>query len=299
MFDGLYFEYPKAISFVVIYIACEAYCKIRSRAIYFPHVNQLTKETEQLSSLMWFLKWLGILFLVLSLMSPVRDEKLLLKPISGPSIVFVIQDAAIWQETGIDTSNPSLTNYDILKRWLNRWMKKHPHSSYGIVVATDKSYIASPLSRSTNALQSIINNLSLNHTNAEVNRDVVLEEVKRVFEYTDTQQKIVVMISNKDSSILQRKRYIKEGFKLYRMIMVSKDSEKVELDMQKVGHDKDYVVSTSEELENVYQTINMRERLQVEEYDYTFKTYYYFYPLFLSFFTLLVYVYLRNRRGHA
>ena len=55
--------------------------------------------------------------------------------------------------------------------------------------------------------------------------------------------------------------------------------------------------SSAQELKEVYAKIDTLEKSTVERYDYTFKEYYYIYPLFLAFFTLLVYVYLRNRRG--
>ncbi|MCJ7766423.1 MAG: VWA domain-containing protein, partial [Thiovulaceae bacterium] len=58
-----------------------------------------------------------------------------------------------------------------------------------------------------------------------------------------------------------------------------------------------FSAKNGQELKKVYSAINALEKSKIDRFDYTFREYYYIYPLFLAFFTLLLYVYLRNRRG--
>ena len=299
MFDGLYFEYPKAISFIVIYIACEAYCKIRSRAIYFPHVKQLTKETVQLSTLMWFLKWSGILFLLLAIMSPVRDEQLALEPKKGPDTVFVLQTDKQMQMKGFSNQDLNKTRLENTKIWIRRWIEQHPYSRYGIVVASRESYIASPLSASTKAVKTIVRGLQVSHFSGKVDYSKALQQTQRVLTYGHTKSKLVVIVGDEDVTSLKQNQLKVDGVRLYRIAIVENDITIAEEDNQSIESDKMYRVSTLEQLDNVAQDVDHREKLTVEQYTYTFKVYYYFYPLFLAFFILLIYVYLRNRRGHA
>ena len=292
MFDTLYFEYPKAFSFIVIYIACEAYCKIRAQAIYFPHVKQLSKETTQLSSLMWFLKWFGILFLLLALMSPVRDESLVLEPEHGPDIVFILQANATMNQSGLDPLNKTKTWYTVGKKWISSFIEKHPYSSYAIVVATDESYIASPLSSATKAVQNVVEQLVPSHFNGVVDYASATQQALRVLEYAHAKRKVLIYIGNNDSNTTGSFENVR-NMKRYNIFLVSE--ERLERDEKR---EQLFEVSTLVRLDNVEQIIDENEKLTTEKYDYNYKTYYYFYPLFLAFFSFLIYVYLRNRRGN-
>ena len=295
MFDGLYFEYPKVFSFIVIYIACEAYCKIRPQSIYFPQVKRLTQETAPLSTLMWFLKWLGVVFLVLALMSPVRDETLVLEPEHTPDIVFVLQDNIAMQKAGFDTSDVSETQFDMMRTWIMRWIENNPYSSYGLVIATDESYIASPLSRSTKALQVVVSHLIVNGFDGAVDYKIALKQALHILEYAHSERKLVILIGDSNDVGIQSYIGNAHDVKYYNIVMSSEDS--LDANKSNTGVDN-YRVSTLEALNSVYQAIYTKEKMMIEKYDYTFKIYYYFYPLFLAFFSLLIYVYLRNRRGH-
>ncbi len=297
MFDGLYFEYPKAFTFIFIYIACEAYCKMRSRAIYFPHVQKLTNETTKLSTLMWLLKWFGIVFILLALMSPVRNEPIDLQPEKGPDTVFVVQSSLGMQEVGFDTTDVEVTRYKVVKEWISRWVKSNPLNSYALVVATEKSYIASPLSASSKAFQVVVQQLPVSNFKDAIDYADIQEQVLQTLAYGHTTNKIVVVIGDERIKQIQWDKLKREGIQRYTITIVSEDKRNMETVTPQQY--KQYEVTTKKELENVYKTIDKKERLSREAYDYTFKKYYYFYPLFLAFFSLLLYVYLRNRRGNV
>ena len=56
--------------------------------------------------------------------------------------------------------------------------------------------------------------------------------------------------------------------------------------------------ASANELSSVYEKINELEKSEIESETFTYYKYYYIFPLFISFFSLMLYVYFRNKRGH-
>ncbi|HFD14581.1 MAG TPA: VWA domain-containing protein, partial [Epsilonproteobacteria bacterium] len=68
------FEYPYLLAVIFLFILCAKYCKERSRAIFFPHVKTLMVQGRGGSSLLTWLKWIGIVAAVIALASPVMTK---------------------------------------------------------------------------------------------------------------------------------------------------------------------------------------------------------------------------------
>jgi Ca-activated chloride channel family protein len=56
--------------------------------------------------------------------------------------------------------------------------------------------------------------------------------------------------------------------------------------------------SSARELAEVYAKIDALEKSEIKNESFTYMQYYYFYPLFVALLSLLLYVYLRNKRGN-
>ena len=57
--------------------------------------------------------------------------------------------------------------------------------------------------------------------------------------------------------------------------------------------------ASATELEEVYKKIDELEKSEIKTESFTYLKYYYFYPLFIGFISLILYTYLRNKRGSA
>ena len=57
--------------------------------------------------------------------------------------------------------------------------------------------------------------------------------------------------------------------------------------------------SSATELEDVYKKIDELEKSEIKNETFTYLKYYYVYPLFIALISLMLYVYLRNKRGNA
>lgn len=74
MFDGLYFQFPKLGFLLFFFLACEALCPLRSNPLYFPRTVMFTEVGVKPPLWIWIAKWGMITFLIVALMSPVRDH---------------------------------------------------------------------------------------------------------------------------------------------------------------------------------------------------------------------------------
>ncbi|MDD5051803.1 MAG: hypothetical protein PHO27_03590 [Sulfuricurvum sp.] len=76
MFDGLYLQFPKLGFLLFFFLACEALCPLRSNAFYFPRTTMFGTVGVKPPLWLWIAKWGMITFLLVALMSPVRDHKM-------------------------------------------------------------------------------------------------------------------------------------------------------------------------------------------------------------------------------
>ncbi|MDD4855148.1 MAG: VWA domain-containing protein [Sulfuricurvum sp.] len=73
MFEGFYFEFPKLSFLLFVFLACENLCPLRSQMLYFPHISHFGDSGVKSPAWMWISKWLMIVFLIVALMSPVKE----------------------------------------------------------------------------------------------------------------------------------------------------------------------------------------------------------------------------------
>jgi Ca-activated chloride channel family protein len=93
----------------------------------------------------------------------------------------------------------------------------------------------------------------------------------------------------------------KEGVKVY-PIGIGADHEynqKVLLQIADGTGGVAFGASSASELKDIYAKIDSLEKSQIKNETFTYMNYYYFYPLFVALLSLMLYVYLRNKRGHA
>ena len=73
MFEGVYFEFPKLSFLLFVFLACENLCPLRIPMFYFPHIERFAGAGVKSPAWMWISKWLMISFLIVAIMSPVKE----------------------------------------------------------------------------------------------------------------------------------------------------------------------------------------------------------------------------------
>lgn len=307
MFNGLYFEFPYLIGILIFFILCEKFCKMRLPSLYFPHAAQFMKKSISSSKTLFFLKWLGIVMMVLSLMSPVIDEPYELAPKKGHEIALIVDASQSMQARGFDMSNPGISRFDVVKLIVSDFVKKRTTDNMGLVVFGAYSFIASPLTYDENILARIVSQLHVGMAGKYTALYESLAQGVNLLKMSKSKSKIAILLTDGYSTQGVDKIPLdvaldmakKEGVKVY-PIGIGNQSDYNAAVLLKIAKETGGVAfgaSSAEELKAVYKKIDTLEKVKIKNESYTYLKYYYFYPLFMALMALMLYVYLRNRQG--
>ncbi|MCD4667636.1 MAG: VWA domain-containing protein, partial [Sulfurimonas sp.] len=161
MIDGLYLEFPLVLLLIILFMGCEKFCKMKLPSIYFPHTGQFMKNSVSASKLLFLLKWLGIIMLIITLASPVRDEPYEVEPKDGYEIALILDASQSMQAKGFDRDNPNLNRFDVVKSIVSDFISQRKNDNIGLVVFGKYSFIASPLTYDENILNRIVSQLQV------------------------------------------------------------------------------------------------------------------------------------------
>lgn len=307
MFDGIYFEFPRLLFLIFFFIGCETLCKMKLPSLYFPHVAQFMKKGVSNSKLLFFLKWLAIVMMILALMSPVKDEPYELEPKKGHEIALIVDASESMQARGFDMNNPLATRFDVVKSIVKDFVKERKSDNMGLVVFGSYSFIASPLTYDENILGSIVAQLQIGMAGKYTALYESLAQGVNLLKMNKSKSKIVILLTDGFSTPGKDKIPLnvaidmakKEGVKVY-PIGIGSSGEYNRVVLLKIAKETGGVAfgaSNGDELKSVYAKINELEKVDIKNETFTYLQYYYVFPLFLALLSLMLYVYLRNKRG--
>jgi len=309
MFDGLYFEFPYLALILVVFIICAKFCKMKVPSIYFPHTASFLKQSVSASKILLVLKWLGIVMLILTIMSPVKDETYNLEPKDGYEIALILDASQSMQARGFDRNNPMLTRFDAVKEIVSDFIKERKSDNIGLVVFGQYSFIASPLTYDENILNKIVSQLYIGMAGKYTALNTSLAQGVNLLKMSKSKSKVAILLTDGYSTPQIDKIPLdialdmakKEGVKVY-PIGIGQNTEYNENVLLKIAKETGGVAfgaSSAAQLQEVYKRINELEKSEIKSESFTNTNYYFFYPLFLSLISLMLYVYLRNKRGSA
>jgi len=307
MFEGLYFEFPRLILLIFLFIICETVCRMRMPSLYFPHTEQFLKNSVSRSKLLFLLKWLGIIMLILALMSPVKDETFELDPKNGYEIALILDASQSMQAKGFDSANLELNRFDVVKSIVSDFISKRKNDNIGLVVFGEYSFIASPLTYDAYILNKIVSQLQIGMAGKYTALYESLAQGVNLLKMTESKSKVIILLTDGystkeidrfpiDVAIDMAK---KESIKVY-PIGIGLPHEYNRVVLKEIADSTGGVAfgaSTAKELQEVYRQIDTLEKSEIKNESFTYLNYYYVYPLFIALISLMLYVFLRNKRG--
>ena len=312
MFSGLYFEFPFLGLLILFFIVCEKFCKMKMPSIYFPHAKQFLNSSISSSKLLFFLKWLGILMLIFAIMSPVKDETYQLEPKNGHEIAMILDASQSMQARGFDDTNINLTRFDVVKSIVADFISKRKSDNIGLVVFGAYSFIASPLTYDEHILNRIVSQLQIGMAGKYTALYESLAQGVNLLKMTKSKSKVAILLTDGYSTPSVDKVPLKvaldmakkEGVKVYPIGIGSANgrdgyNRAVLMKIAKETGGVAFGASSATELVSIYKRIDELEKSEIKNESYTYLKYYYIYPLFLGFLSLILYVFLRNKRGNA
>ena len=308
MFDGLYFELPKLVFVIFFFIACETLCKMKLPSIYFPHANQFMKNSVSSSRTLFLLKWLGIVMMILALMSPVKDEPYELEPKDGYEIAMILDASQSMAAKGFDQNNPNLNRFDVVKEIVSDFVEQRKSDNIGLVVFGAYSFIASPLTYDEHILNRIVSQLQIGMAGKYTALYESLAQGVNLLKMTESKSKIAILLTDGFSTVGVDKIPLdvaldmakKEKIKVYPIGigMPNEYNQKVLVRIAQETGGVAFGASSAAQLKEIYKKIDELEKSEIKNESFTYLKYYYVYPLFIALISLMLYIYLRNKRGY-
>ncbi len=305
MFNDIYFEYPMFILLLLVFIGCSYFCKMRLQSFYFPHTASFLKDSISSSKFLFFLKWITIVAMIIALMSPVKDEPYELEPKDGYEIALVLDASQSMQATGFDSSNPYATRFDVVKEIVSDFIEKRKNDNIGLVVFGAYSFIASPLTYDEHILSGIVNNLYIGMAGRYTALYESIAQGVNLLKMSKSKTKIIILLTDGfntpnnqfplDVAIDMAK---KEKIKIY-PIGIGMPNEYNQKELVKIAKESGgmaFGAANAQQLLQIYKKIDELEKSEIKNETFSYLKYYYTYPLSIALFSLLLYLYLKNKR---
>ncbi|QOY55384.1 VWA domain-containing protein [Candidatus Sulfurimonas marisnigri] len=309
MFEGLYFEFPYLILILFFFIVCARVCKMKIPSIYFPHTGSFLKSSVSASKPLLFLKWLGILMMIIALMSPVKDEPYELEPKEGYEIALILDASQSMQARGFDVNNPALTRFDAVKEIVSDFINQRKSDNIGLVVFGAYSFIASPLTYDENILNKIVSQLYIGMAGKYTALNTSLAQGVNLLKMSKSKSKVAILLTDGYSTQeidkipldIALEMAKKEGVKVYPIGIGNSNeyNQNVLLKIAKETSGVAFGASSAAELKAVYKKIDELEKSEIKSESFTYINYYFMFPLFISLISLMLYIFIRNKRGYA
>jgi Ca-activated chloride channel family protein len=275
-------------------------------SIYFPHTASFMKSAASKSKILFFLKWLSILMLILALMSPVKDEPYELEPKDGYEIALVLDSSGSMKARGFDPTSISSTRFDVVKEIVSDFIDKRKNDNIGLVVFGAYSFIASPLTYDENILKGIVKEFYIGMAGEKTALYEALAQGVNLLKMSESNSKVIILLTDGYDSGESRfpldvalDMVKKEKVKVY-PIGIGRSNEynkDVLLKIAKESGGVAFGASNASELEEIYNKIDELEKSEIQSETFSHIKYYYIYPLFIGFMSLIFYVYMRNKIG--
>lgn len=305
--SNITFEYPYVFLLLAIFLLCAFFCKAKSEAIIFPHLDIFMQSSESKTIWIKVLKWIAIISAITALASPIKEDKMEVHNKEGYAIALVL-DASGSMERGFERMFGSISQskFDISMEMAQAFVEKRENDQLALVVFGDFAYVAAPLTYDKKIIWQIMGGLraGIAGRNQTVINDALFQSAK-LFKSSDAKTKIVILLTDGQSrgdnvpfdvAMRLAQQY---NIKVYTIGIGNKgefNQEHLEIIANKSGG-QFFSANDKDALAEIYNKIDKLEKSQIKSQKYVKKSYYFEYPLFLAFVALLFFIYLRNIRG--
>ena len=298
-------EFPYLLALIFIFIFCAYFCKERQESFLFPHMQLFSSASMSSSYLLVFLKYLGIVSLVIAMASPFSEKEIDLDPREGYDIVLLLDASGSMQAQGFDANNRELNRFEVVQDIVNSFILKRPNDNLGMIVFGEYAFVASPITYDKNILSKLLSQLYIGVAGKKTAIfDAIAQSVTLMHE-NEAKSKIAILLTDGrntagqipyDAAISLAQ---KEELKIY-TIGIGRPGEFDERALSQIAKDtnaKFFPAYSAEQLEGIYEEINELETSELIGEKFLHKSYYYIYFVFVGFMSLLFYLILKSKKG--
>ena len=299
------FEYPYLLGVILLFVLCAYGCKERSRAIFFPHVRTLMVKNAGKSSLLIWLKWVGVSAAVIALASPVLTKSYTNSKKEGRDIVLILDSSDSMRQRGFDATDRLRNKFDVSKEVIGNFIDKRANDRIGMVTFADIAFIASPMTFEKKFLSDITAMQEMGPAGKRTAINDAVVQAYGLLSKSKAKSKIVILLTDGIDNMSKvpftelKNMVEKRDIKLY-AIGVGHPSEYNAPYLQalaKAGKGMAFGASDAQTLSQIYEEIDKLEVTKIDDKKIVQHTYLFIYPLFVAILSLLLFVYFRNAKG--
>jgi len=290
---------------VVLFGICAYFCRAKEQTLYFPHLEALWGKSSHQGGWLTWLKWITILCAIVALASPVgiRDYQHLRR--QGRDIVLIIDTSESMKQARFDQKEMTKNKFTVVQEVVSDFVASRVDDRIGLVSFADVAFVAAPLTFEREFLQQIVimQKLGIAGKRTAINDAIV--QSYHLLSSSKARSKIAILLTDGMDNMSRIPQadlltlVAKSPIKLYTIgVGSSRDYDGAYLEtLAKAGGGKAFSASSASALSEIYRKIDQLETSTIEAKSYQLKRYYYFYPLFVAMVGLLLFLYLKNRKG--
>lgn len=291
------FEYPYALALILLFFIGAIYLKPKEDALL---LSGLWRSGVSGTNFLWIFKWLGIIFLLIALSSPISKKEFF--PNYEPSHAIMLD---VDLSGSMRQAMRGGRKIDVAKALASEFVKKRKDDHVGAVAFGSFAYVASPLTYDTNAVSQIIKRFHLGLAGEYTALYDGLFMTIRMLKKSKAKEKIIVLLTDGEDKgsripISALENAIKnEKVKIYAIGIGNPNAYNGQVlnAIAQISGGKFYQATSAKALKNVYEQIDSLEKSDLEKEKIVQKFYYFQYPLFASLLFFILFLYLKVRRG--
>lgn len=294
------FEYPYVLLLIILFIVCAKFCKAKVQSYYMPHLEIYQQSNGLNSSLVSILKWLTIIFAIIALASPIKELNVINTKKDGVDIILSLDTSGSMRQIGFNRENLEQNRWNVVSDIVKDFIARRTNDNIGLVVFGTSVMTASPLSYDKKAQSKIIESLDIAVVGEKTALINSIATSINILKNRDTKTKIIIALTDGDDTAsniplnVVLKMAKKYDIKIYTISIGAPNSYAL-TQLSSVNGGKSFVALSKNDLKEIYKIINNLEKSKIEQNKIVLKEYYFFYPLILSFLSLLLFIFFKNR----
>lgn len=299
--SAISFEYPYVFLVLLLFLICDKFCKAKVQSYFIPHLDFFNASKKVSSSFDTFLKYMIVLAATIALASPVKELNVINSKNDGIDIILSLDTSGSMRQRGFNPQNIEQTRWSVVSSIVKDFITKRENDNIGIVVFGTSVMTASALSYDKKAQAKIIDGLDIAIVGEKTALIDSIASSVNILKERETKSKVIIALTDGDDTAsniplsVVLKLIKKYEIKLY-TIAIGSASNYVLEQMSQISGGKSFSARSKSDLKSIYETIDKLEKSKLEQNKIVLKEYYYFYPLYVAFFALLLFIYLRNKK---
>ncbi|MDF1880719.1 VWA domain-containing protein [Sulfurimonas sp. MAG313] len=269
MFENFSFETPWLLALILIFIGSSVYFKKEIPSYYIPHLHKILPSKKKKSYLQFSLKWIMIVFAILSLSTPILTEQVENIHQEGIDIVLSLDTSGSMGLEGFNENNSSQNRWQVVKEVVESFIKERKKDRIALVIFADSSAVASPLSYDNEAPLHTIEQISIGIIGKSTALiDSIVTSIS-LFKNSNNPSKIIILLSDGEDTASKTPLSMALKFannheiKIYTISIGQSNNNMLELIAEDSGA-KSFSANNKEDLLDVYKSINTLETKKEE-----------------------------------